>query len=243
MRVREGRRIRVRRGARPVWLFDLDGTLHDVRAAIMPRINADMTNFVIERLGVEAADADRLRRDYWLRYGATLLGLIRHHGIDAHEFLRETHRFPDLGRLVRRRHALVELFRRLPGRKVILTNAPRAYAEGVIACLGLRPFLEQVVCIEDMQFAGRWEPKPSGASLRRVCARLRIDPRSAILVEDTVVNLRTARRLGMRTVFVREWPPVPGRRVPAGRARTVGFQLQSVLTISRTVAPGSPVIV
>ena len=227
--------MRTRAGARPVWLFDLDGTLHDVRAAIMPRINADMTRFVMDRLGVDPAEADRLRRDYWLRYGATLLGLIQHHAVDGHEFLRETHRFPDLHRLVRRRHALIELFRRLPGRRVILTNAPRAYAEGVIARLGLAPFLDEVVCIEDMRFAGRWQPKPSVASLRRVCARLRIDPRSAVLIEDTVVNLRAARRLGMRTVFVREWPPAGATRPRAGPARVVGIQLQSVLTLSRTV--------
>ena len=47
--------MRTRAGARPVWLFDLDGTLHDVRAAIMPRINADMTRFVMDRLSKPGA--------------------------------------------------------------------------------------------------------------------------------------------------------------------------------------------
>jgi putative hydrolase of the HAD superfamily len=65
-----------------VWFFDLDNTLHDASHAIFGAIDSRMTSYVERHLAVDRAEADRIRRHYWLRYGATLLGLVRHHGID-----------------------------------------------------------------------------------------------------------------------------------------------------------------
>ena len=123
-----------------------------------------------EPLTCRSDEASVLRVQYWRRYGATLLGMIRHHDVDPHEFLRETHQFPDLHELVRRQHALVDLLRRLPGRKILLTNAPRQYAHGVLRHLGIARILDRVICIEDMRFAGLWQPKPSVAMMRRLAA-------------------------------------------------------------------------
>ncbi|MFA7667587.1 MAG: HAD family hydrolase, partial [Burkholderiaceae bacterium] len=150
-----------------VWLLDLDNTLHDAMPIVFPRINRAMTDYVARRLSLPAAEADALRMHYWRRYGATLLGLVRHHGIDAHEFLRETHPFPDIDRIVRRRHRLIAALRRLPGRRVVVTNAPRDYAERVVAALGIAPWIDGLVSIESMRFAGRLRPKPSRAQLRQ----------------------------------------------------------------------------
>ena len=84
----------------PVWLFDLDNTLHDASHAIFGAIDRRMTDYVERALGIDRAEANRLRTLYWRRYGATLLGLVRHHGIDPHHFLRETHDF-DVAELLR----------------------------------------------------------------------------------------------------------------------------------------------
>ncbi|MFT3801703.1 MAG: pyrimidine 5'-nucleotidase [Burkholderiaceae bacterium] len=223
------------RRRRQVWLFDLDNTLHDVLPHIMPRINRDMTAYVARRLSITQCEADLVRTDYWRRYGATLLGLIRHHAVDPHEFLRDTHVFPDLQALVARSHALVRVFRQLPGRKVIVTNAPRVYARAVLARLGLMPFVDDLVSIEDMAFAGRWQPKPSLAMMRRLAGRLRLDPRRCTMIEDTPRNLWPAKRMGMRTMLVHGWAwrAKAGARPLAGRARRIDFQIQSVLTITR----------
>jgi hypothetical protein len=77
----------------PVWLFDLDNTLHDASHAIFPAISANMNTYIARVLGdgvtpasQEAVDAARI--GYWKRYGATLLGMIRHHHVDAADFLR-----------------------------------------------------------------------------------------------------------------------------------------------------------
>jgi putative hydrolase of the HAD superfamily len=117
-----------------VWFFDLDNTLHDASHAIFRAIDSRMTAYVERHLRVDRAEADRIRRHYWLRYGATMLGLVRHHDVDPHHFLRETHDF-EVVELLRAERGLARLFARLPGRKVLLTNAPDRYARAVVRAL------------------------------------------------------------------------------------------------------------
>ena len=78
------------------WVFDLDNTLHDADPHIFPHINRSMTEYLQRELGLDEAAAGELRRHYWLRYGATLSGLQRHHGVKPAHFLSETHRLPGL---------------------------------------------------------------------------------------------------------------------------------------------------
>lgn len=221
---------------RPVWLLDLDNTLHDAVDHIMPRINLAMTDYVMRRLDLPEAEASALRLHYWRRYGATLLGMVRHHDVDPHEFLRDTHPFPDLSRLVRRDLRLAHMLRRLPGRKIVLTNAPTAYAAGVIAALGIGPLLDGMIAIEDMQFAGRLMPKPSRPMLAKLLARLRLPAGRCVLVEDTVVNLRAARHCGVRTVWVTgiAWRSRPAWQRPRRGHAGIDVQLRSVVQLART---------
>jgi putative hydrolase of the HAD superfamily len=187
----------------PVWLFDLDNTLHDASHAIFPAISANMNVYIARVLGdgvtpasIEAVNAARL--GYWKRYGATLLGMIRHHQVDAADFLRQTH---DLGAL----HELVRLLRRLPGRKILLTNAPTTYSTGVLRHLGLQRHFAHHIAIEDMHVHRRLRPKPSKLMLRRLLRKHGVAARRCILVEDTLVNLKHAKQLGLRTAWVTQY--------------------------------------
>ena len=97
-----------------VWLFDLDNTLHHASPYIFPHINRSMTEYIARHLGVDHNEASAIRQDYWVRYGATLLGLVRHHGTDPDHFLRETHQFPDLKRLIVFERPVIHALRCLP---------------------------------------------------------------------------------------------------------------------------------
>jgi putative hydrolase of the HAD superfamily len=187
---------------RHVWLFDLDDTLHDASAHIFPHINRAMTHFVASELELDEAEADALRTRYWHRYGATLLGLSKHHGVDPHEFLKRTHDFPDLAAMVRIEGPLKHLLRHLPGRKVVLTNGPRHYAKAVLGLLGVAASIDALIAIEDLRFV----PKPIPRAFHRAMRALRVRPRQCTLIEDSAVNLRTAKRLGMRTVLITRHP-------------------------------------
>ncbi|TAH50441.1 MAG: pyrimidine 5'-nucleotidase [Betaproteobacteria bacterium] len=204
----------------PVWLFDLDNTLHDASPHIFPHINRSMTAYLEQHLALSRDQANALRMHYWRRYGATLLGLMRHHGTDPQHFLVETHRFDRLHEMMVFERALRGMLRRLPGRKIVFSNAPRHYAEAVLEVMGVRRQFEAVVGIEDLDY----QPKPGIRGYRRLIAANRLDPRRCIMVEDSAVNLRTARRLGMRTVLVGR-----GLEQPA----FVDLKIRSILDLRR----------
>ena len=155
----------------------------------------------MRHLGIAREPADELRRDYWRRYGATLLGLVRHHAVDARDFLRDTHDF-DILALLRSHPGAVGLLRRLPGRKVLLTNAPAAYARTVTVGLGIHRHLARHYAIESMRIHGSLRPKPARGMLRAMLARERVGPPWAVLVDDNLAQLesradgRTAHCLG-----------------------------------------------
>lgn len=189
------------------WLFDLDNTLHDASHAIFPAINSNMNTFIARVLGKDGALAeaelvDATRLAYLQRYGATLLGMVKHHQVLASDFLHEAHRFEDLATMIRAERGLARLLRRLPGRKILLTNAPHRYSHDVLRHLGLHRHFANHIAIESMQVHRQLRPKPSRALLRKVIAREGVRAHRCVLVEDTLSNLKAARAVGMRTAWI-----------------------------------------
>ena len=125
-----------------VWLFDLDNTLHNASAASFRGIDRGMTDYIERELGLGRDEANALRAHYLHRYGATLLGLVRHHGVRAAHFLHDTHRLPGLEDHLHGHPHDFDALTRLPGRKLVLTNAPQAYALRVLRALGIERFFD-----------------------------------------------------------------------------------------------------
>ncbi len=189
----------------PIWLFDLDNTLHDASHAAFPHIHEAMTGYIAQHLQMSHPEAAVLRTHYWHRYGATLLGLVKHHAVHASHFLETTHQLPGLeGRLRMSRPDRAAL-RRLPGRKFILTNAPTSYALRVLQGLRLLSCFDGVICVEDMSMFGHMRPKPDARMFRHLVAKLRTTPRRCVLVEDTLAHQRQARRCGLRTAWMQRY--------------------------------------
>ena len=187
------------------WLFDLDNTLHDASFAAFGPTNAAMNAYIVEHLALSPEGAAELRLHYWNHYGATLLGLVRHHGVKASHFLHQTHQLPGLeARLRTSRHDRAAL-ERLRGRRYILTNAPRAYALRVLNTLRLADCFDGVISIEDMTMFGHLRPKPDARMFAFVAARLKVRPSDCVLVEDTLEHQKAARSLGMHTVWMQRY--------------------------------------
>ena len=193
------------RNQKTVWLFDLDDTLHDANGASMSEIRQAMGEYIVRELGISEAESNMLRTRYWLRYGATLLGLVRHHGVKAAHFLHHTHVLPGLESRVRGHAADLAALKRLSGRKFILTNAPAEYAGRVIDALGIGHLFDGVFSIEDMHLFGDLRPKPDARMFRALAARLGVHPSRCVLVEDTLMHQKAARSVGMGTVWMQGW--------------------------------------
>ncbi len=182
----------------PVWLFDLDNTLHDAKPHIFPHINQSMTAYLQENLQLSKDEANALRLDYWKKYGATLSGLIKHHNTDPDHFLWHTHQFPQLGQMILREPRLRRVLQQLPGMKLVFTNAPKHYAEAVLKLLRVDDLFVDVFAIEH----SRYRPKPQAAGFRLLLRKHHLHAAQCVMVEDSAENLQTAKRLGMKTVWV-----------------------------------------
>lgn len=180
------------------WIFDLDNTLHNASPHIFPHINRAMTEYVQSELGLDVDAASALRQQYSSRYGATLLGLMRNHGTDPRHFLWHTHQLPELERMLVREPLLRATLRRLPGRKFVFSNAPVHYSRAVLKALAIADLFDAVFSIE----RARFRPKPDAHGFLRLVRANHLRPQRCIMVEDTLANLRTAKKLGMKTVWV-----------------------------------------
>lgn len=203
-----------------LWIFDLDDTLHDASHSIFPVMNQAMTQYIMDTLRMQESEAYALRQHYWRIYGATLKGLMRHHGVNPHHFLDKTHRFLDLPTMVRFTKGLRHSLLQLPGRKVIFTNAPIAYAERVLAILGIGDIFELIYSVESTKF----HPKPHVRGFVNLLRAVGVTANQAIMVEDSLPALMTAKRMGLRTVLMH-------RRL--FKPSYVDYRVQSVLALTR----------
>lgn len=182
------------------WVFDLDNTLYPPRVRLFDQIEIRMTDWVMSALGVDRAEADRLRQHYWHTYGTTLAGLMDEHGVDPGPYLTDVHDIsfavldpdPDLAARIAD----------LPGRRIIYTNGTAHYAEQVVEARGLSGLFDAIYGVEHADF----RPKPERRAFERVFARENLTPRTAAMFEDTVRNLEVPHEMGMACVLVADDP-------------------------------------
>ena len=73
------------------WLFDLDNTLYDGATKVFEQVDKKMTKFISEKLKIGPKEAREIQKNYFQEYNTTLNGMIKHHKIDADEFLEFVH--------------------------------------------------------------------------------------------------------------------------------------------------------
>ena len=206
------------------WVFDLDNTLYSPSECdLSQQMEAAISGFIERHLGVSALESDRLRSVWLGRYGMSLGGLIAECGVDPHDYLEETHRL-DLSSL-HPSPCLQRLVARLPGRRLIHTNATVSHAERVLDRLGLGAHFEAVFDVEDAGFL----PKPDPEGYRRLLARHAVDPRRAVMVEDMARNLIPAAAAGMTTVWLRTERPQGARGFDPAAVHHIAERLENWL--------------
>jgi len=210
----------------PLWLFDLDNTLHDASHGIFTQIHQRMLQTIQDMLNVDANEADRLRVHYWQRYGATLIGMVRHHQVCPHEFLHRSHDFPVAPYLCHER-GLHQALGQLPGEKIILTNAPLRYASAVLRATGIQAHFSRIISIEAMQRAHFLRPKPSLALMQQLLAGLGVAAQRCYFIDDTPINLKSAAQLGMKTIHFAH-PDTPGAPAHPGKPAYVHLKVKSI---------------
>ncbi len=178
------------------WLFDLDNTLYPAESGFMDEVVQRITGFVETFTGLPRDEAYTLQKAYLVEHGLTLKGMMLNHGVDPADFHAIFH---DMSlEALAHDPALLAALERLPGRRLIFTNADDVHAERVLQRLGLGHLFDDVFHISS---AG-YEPKPSVAAFTAMSAAHNIDPTATAFFEDAERNLAPAAELGMTTVLV-----------------------------------------
>ncbi|HZZ37289.1 MAG TPA: pyrimidine 5'-nucleotidase [Caulobacteraceae bacterium] len=178
------------------WLFDLDNTIYPLDSGLGVLIERKITDYVMRVTGLprERAYAEQKR---WLAdHGLSLTGLMIEHGVDPDDFHAQ---FADLSlECLAQDEPLKAALARLPGRRLIFTNAGAGHAQRVAAHLGIAELFDDIFHIGSADF----RPKPHPDAFAKLIAAHDIAPAATAFFEDAERNLEPAAALGMTTVLV-----------------------------------------
>ena len=185
------------------WIFDLDNTLHDAQSKIFPLINQKINEYISIRLNISIEKSSILRKKYWVLYGATLRGLIKHPNISPTDFLEKTHNLKNLENFIVPMHDLLKVLSSINGRKLLYTNAPKKYVIKILEACKINSYFDEVFTIEDSNFL----PKPSDESMKLFMNKYKI--KKAFFVDDIKENLETAKKFGLNTIWLTQQEEKP----------------------------------
>ena len=165
------------------WVFDLDNTLYPHHVNLWQQVDKRIGEFVSAWLNVSAEEARRIQKDYYLRYGTTMRGMMTEHGVRADDYLAYVHQIDHSP--LEPNPAMGAAIARLPGRKLILTNGSTDHAGAVLGRLGIGEHFEAVFDI----IAAELEPKPAPQTYQKFLTLHGVDPARSAMFEDLARNL------------------------------------------------------
>ena len=183
------------------WIFDLDNTLYSGQTKVFDQVDKKMSSYISKKLNINIDEARKLQKDYFRKYSTTLAGMIKHHKIDANEFLEFVH---DINLdFLKKDKELENQISKISGRKFIFTNGSKAHAENVTKKIGINKLFDGVFDIVEANFI----PKPSMRAYKELIEKYKIEPQYCIFIEDIARNLKPAHELGMKTVWIKNDEP------------------------------------
>ena len=173
--------------------FDLDDTLYPPSSGLWPTLKHRMSSYMIERVGIPAAEVPGLREAYFREYGTTLRGLQANHAIDVENYLAYVHDVP-LADYIGPDPDEQKVLASLPTRNLIFTNADAKHTRRVLRTLGIEGCFVDIVDVNRME--PYCKPSPEAFALAMQVAGER-DPARCVMIDDLPHTTRAARKLGL----------------------------------------------
>jgi len=183
------------------WIFDLDNTLYSGQTKVFAEVSKNMSAYISKKLDIDLLEAKELQKKYFYENGTTLSGLMKYDKIDPHEFLEFVHNI-DISWLPKDLLLRQELIK-IKEKKYIFTNGSHSHVKNITNQLGIEDLFDGAFAITDAGFI----PKPSIEPYKKIIKKFNLDPKKSILIEDIAHNLKQAKFLGMKTVWLENDEP------------------------------------
>ena len=179
------------------FIFDCDGVLYDDLEGVFGQVSKRMTEYISQKLDLSLEKAKELQTNYFHKYNTSLNGLMIHHDINPQEFLKYIHdiNLDFLKKDLKLRKELLEL----KTKKFVFTNGSHEHASNITKTLGISDLFDGFFDITDCNFI----PKPSIEPYRKLIDKFNIKPSETVFIEDIAINLEPAKKLGMKTVWLK----------------------------------------
>ena len=179
------------------FIFDCDGVLYDDLEGVFGQVSKRMTEYISKKLNLSLEKAKELQTNYFHKYNTSLNGLMIHHDINPQEFLKYVHdiNLDFLKKDLKLRKELLEL----KTKKFVFTNGSHEHASNITKTLGINDLFDGFFDITDCNFL----PKPSIEPYRKLIDKFNIKPSETVFIEDIAINLEPAKKLGMKTVWLK----------------------------------------
>lgn len=162
-----------------------------------------IAEFVQKTVGGDFENATKIRKDYLLRFGTTLSGLMAMNGTDPDEFFDFIHE-PEYLIYPKEAPQKLELLKSLPGHRYVFTNGRHDWSEAGMAHMKIDSGIEAVFDLKLMDWVGKphesaYEKMESWLEAR---GQLPQNRREIVLLEDSLRNLESAHARGWTTILV-----------------------------------------
>lgn len=178
------------------FLIDLDKTLYKPTVGIFDEINENIKKFMINVVGINPDMTDIVRKNYIKTFGSTLMGLIKDYSVNPMQFLEYVHDV-DVSAICENLKTK-ETLKRLVGKRVIFTSAPKKHAIKVLSRLNVLDLFDDIFDIFAADFIAKPNKEPY---LKVACLHKSVQ---YTMIDDMEQNLITAKALHFKTVLVNE---------------------------------------
>lgn len=179
------------------WIFDLDNTLYPAELGIIEQAREAIMDFMAQKLSLTPDQAKQLYLELHKGHHSILKGLVSEYNLSPQEIFASLRKVDTSH--VTPNNRLSEALEKLPGIKIIFTNATLDHAENMLSALDIRHHFDHIYDIESAGYIA----KPHAETYHNLCQKFDIKPQHAIFFEDVPINLKPAHDIGMKTVFVR----------------------------------------
>lgn len=176
------------------FFIDLDKTLYKPQSGIFEAINSNIKKFMLEYLDIQDKSIENLRVYYVKTYGSTLMGLMKHYNINPEKFLQYAHNI-DLSS-ISVNYALKEKLKKIEGKKIIFTSAPKHHALKVLERLDILDQFNDIFDIFESDFIAKPNKKPYIKIIQKFPSPL------YTMIDDMEQNLITAKTFRFKTILV-----------------------------------------